>query len=412
MPEPTPDDRLTATSRYLRELGIPAPTLVLDEARARANVAAMIARSRDAGVRLRPHFKSHQSAEIGGWFADEGMEGIAVASLPMARYFADAGWRDITLARLVHPGEAGALAELERELGSAPDGGPGLGVLADDPVAVAAVASALASSAASASGGAKLRWWIKVDTGYGRTGVRWDDGDRLADVARAIVAAGAGPLAGVLTHAGHSYHETGASDRLAAIHAETAERLDAARTAAASGADVPPTDLLRSSGDTPSCSVAPSLAGVDELRPGNFVFFDLMQREIGACTAEQIAVAVACPIIGFYPERREVVVHGGAVHFAKEYLTGDDGEAYHGELVTAGADGLGKLVPGARLVSLSQEHGVVRAAEGRFDELFGGLAVGDPLLFLPVHSCLTCDLYDAYLTLDGRRIARRRGGAV
>jgi hypothetical protein len=34
--------------------------------------------------------------------------------------------------------------------------------------------------------------------------------------------------------------------------------------------------------------------------------------------------------------------------------------------------------------------------------------VGDLLVILPVHTCLTSDLYRSYLTLDGEKIERRQ----
>jgi len=41
------------------------PTLVLDEACARRNIARMAEKARRQGIRFRPHFKTHQSAGIG-----------------------------------------------------------------------------------------------------------------------------------------------------------------------------------------------------------------------------------------------------------------------------------------------------------------------------------------------------------
>ena len=74
------------------------PTLLLDEARCRANIARMAAHAKASGTRLRPHFKTHQSAKIGEWIRAEGVTSIACSSLRMASYFADAGWNDILVA--------------------------------------------------------------------------------------------------------------------------------------------------------------------------------------------------------------------------------------------------------------------------------------------------------------------------
>ncbi len=58
----------------------------------------MALKARRHNVTLRPHFKTHQSAEIGSWFRDFGINSIAVSSVEMANYFAKNGWDDITIA--------------------------------------------------------------------------------------------------------------------------------------------------------------------------------------------------------------------------------------------------------------------------------------------------------------------------
>lgn len=58
----------------------------------------MVDKARKLGVKFRPHFKTHQSRLIGGWFREEGIRAITVASVSMARYFMDDGWEDITIA--------------------------------------------------------------------------------------------------------------------------------------------------------------------------------------------------------------------------------------------------------------------------------------------------------------------------
>jgi D-serine deaminase-like pyridoxal phosphate-dependent protein len=48
------------------------PTLVLDEAAAMLNIHRMAGKARQQKIRFRPHFKTHQSAEIGEWFRQVG----------------------------------------------------------------------------------------------------------------------------------------------------------------------------------------------------------------------------------------------------------------------------------------------------------------------------------------------------
>ena len=90
-----------------------APDLLalLDEARVRRNLAFMVERARSQGIAFRPHFKTHQSAEIGQWCREAGVGAITVSSVRMARYFVDvdAGWDDVTIAFPVNLRELGAI---------------------------------------------------------------------------------------------------------------------------------------------------------------------------------------------------------------------------------------------------------------------------------------------------------------
>ena len=73
------------------------PTMVLNEEICKSNIARMAQKAKAAGVTFRPHFKTHQSREIGEWFRASGVEKITVSSLNMAMKFAEWGWNDITV---------------------------------------------------------------------------------------------------------------------------------------------------------------------------------------------------------------------------------------------------------------------------------------------------------------------------
>jgi D-serine deaminase-like pyridoxal phosphate-dependent protein len=171
-------------------------------------------------------------------------------------------------------------------------------------------------------------------------------------------------------------------------------------------------DLALSFGDTPCCSVVDDLSACDEIRPGNFVYYDLMQLQIGSCTETQLAAAAVCPVVGVYPERNQVVVHGGAVHLSKENLQLEDGRKIYGRMGTLefgkvppgghpDPAGLGRVLAEAPVVSLSQEHGVIEFAKDSFSRLCGNLEIGDLVVVWPVHSCLMCDLQRDFTALSG-----------
>jgi D-serine deaminase-like pyridoxal phosphate-dependent protein len=354
---------LKTTSEYLKSLGLTGPSVIVDEKRARTNIRAMAAKAKASGVVFRPHFKTHQSPVVARWFAGEGVDKITVSSVRMAEQFAETGWKDITIAFLLNPLEAPRIANLADYLERR---GGRLGVTVDS-VAAARVAAGL-----------NVETWIKVDTDYGRTGIRWDAVEQLAEVQDTL-----GNPAGLLTHAGHSYQARG-REELVEIFNETVQRMAAAGPG-----------LKLSVGDTPCCSVVDTLAGVDEIRPGNFVFYDLMQLQIGSCDAGQMAAAAVCPVVGIYPERNQAVVHGGAVHLSKESLV-SGGRRIFGQMgsldLSPGGQtaGLGSVLKESPVVSLSQEHGVIEFTTSIGSEL----KIGDLLIVWPVHSCLMCDLVE------------------
>ncbi len=374
---------VSETPRALEKLNIRRPTLVLDRARAVRNIERMAARASSAGVALRPHFKTHQSLGVGRWFRDVGVSAITVSSVAMAHYFAGDGWTDITVAFPVNLRELDDIAALAERVR--------LGVLVDSRDAAQAVARRM---------GTPLRVWLKIDTGYGRAGVAWDDGTRIAAVADDILGAASLEFAGILSYNGLTYRER-TPEGVRRVHDEALEKLRSVRELLVSRGGVA---CAVSIGDTPGASLAEDFAGVDELRPGNFVFYDLTQVGTGSCAPDDIAAAVACPVVGIYPERGRVLLYGGAVHLSAESMKGEDGRVIFGQASRAWPGGAGPFAP---VVSVFQEHGVLEADA----QWAAGLRLGDLVCVLPVHSCMACNLYTEYVTLDGERLGTIHRGA-
>ncbi len=363
----------------MREISIETPTLIVDEARVRRNIAFMAEKARRQGVRLRPHFKTHQSAAIGDWFRQAGVEAITVSSVQMAQYFARHGWRDITIAFPFNVRQSAAINALAQQVR--------LGILVESPEALAAARQKLH---------ADLDLWFEIDDGSGRSGLDWQ-GASNASISALLDAVGDCPNLhprGLLTHAGRIYRARGAAE-IRQVYQETVERMQQARRGLA---------LELSVGDTPGCTLADDLGAVDEIRPGNFVFYDVQQLMLGVCRADQIALAVACPVVAKYPSRQEVVIYGGAVHLSKDTVL-VDGQAVYGLAANGPAAlpcdaGWGDPLPGASVARLTQEHGVLRLPSPWIDQI----KIGDLLYVLPAHSCLAVSALGAggVLTLDGQ----------
>lgn len=345
------------------------------------NIAKMARKAEASRVKFRPHFKTHQSAEVGQWFRSYGVESITVSSLEMARYFAQRGWSDITVAFPVNLLEMGTIHELAS--------GIDLGVLVDSEHTVAALRDYLTEP---------VGVWIKVDTGYGRVGVPWDQPGRILSLAKAIETAAKLRFEGLLTHSGHSYQARTPSERRKIYEHAVSGLTAIKRILLAEGMH----ECKISIGDTPTLSLADNFQGVDEIRPGNFVFNDVMQYTLGSCSGDEIAVAVACPVVGRYPDRTQIAVYGGAVHLGSEHIVDKARRRVFGYLTSVERGTLGPVLEQAPVVSLAQEHGIVELDRTLVDEI----EIGDVVFILPVHSCLTCNLYREYRTLDGNVVAR------
>ena len=121
-----------------------------------------------------------------------------------------------------------------------------------------------------------------------------------------------------------------------------------------------------------------------------------MQLGLGVCREDDLALGVACPVVGVRPRDGRAVIHGGAVHFGRDEAALADGRTVHAVARTAE----GRLDADLVLAELSQEHGVVVGDASRLE----GLAPGDVLELVPAHACMVRGQEGRAVTRDGRRL--------
>lgn len=351
---------------------IPTPSLVLDLDRLESNLDRMAQRADALGVDLRPHVKTHKCLEVARLQAERGARGLTVSTLEEARIFADAGHRDLTWAFPVVPGRVEEAARLARRvrLGLVVDGREALGALE--------------------ATGEELHVWLKVDCGYGRAGVD-PDGQALVELAAAVSASPSLVFEGLLTHSGQGYAARG-PDALAAVAEEERSVMAAAAARLEDGGiEVPAVSV----GSTPAVSRARDLEGVDEVRPGNYALYDFTQVFLGSCDVTDCAATVLSTVVSSRPGAEHCVVDAGALALSADPGPADAEPAAMGRIL---ADhGSGQLDGQRRLVSLSQEHGIV---DGR-------LPHGTRVRILPNHSCLTVACHDRFVAVRGDRVVAR-----
>lgn len=340
---------------------ITEPTLIIDKSRVIRNIDKMIARAKLFNTDLRPHFKTHQSAEIGDLFRERGINKITVSSVTMAEYFVSNGWTDITIAFPFNLLQIKQINMLAKKIT--------LNILVDSLFSTKFLSTFITHS---------LGIFIKIDTGYHRSGLLFDEPE-IDQIVHEINQNDLLNFKGFLTHAGHTYNAKGKTE-IEKIVSVSFNQLSVLKDKYLG--------TIISFGDTPSCSMADNLDGFDELRPGNFVYYDVMQYHIGSCKMEEIAVAVACPVVSVYPEREEIIIYGGGVHLSKEFIAADNNFKLFGYTVKLDNGKWNVPIPGAYVSSLSQEHGIIKMPKNQISKFKPGDLIG----VLPIHSCLSANL--------------------
>jgi len=354
------------------------PTLVVDKEICLRNIERMSNKAAEYKLKFRPHFKTHQSAKIGEWFKLFGVEAITVSSVSMAEYFATNGWKDITLAFPVNILEIENINRLAANIK--------LNVLLENREAAEILARKITNP---------LGIYGKIDTGYNRTGISSSKTGLINSVINRISTNSKLKFKGFLTHTGQTY-QAKSTNEIFSRHFSALLKLKALKQKYKK--DFPNIEI--SMGDTPSASLCTAFDEVDEIRPGNFVFYDLMQLNLGVCKLEDIAVRMVCPVVAKHLSRNEIVIYGGAVHMSKDTISNINGKEMFGRIIIK-KDGEKQLLAPLNYVSkLSQEHGTLKVTQNQFKNF----QVGDLVEIIPVHSCLTANLYDTYLTTDGETI--------
>ena len=355
-------------TKYLTE-----PTLILDKKKCLANIHLMANKAKANHLIFRPHFKTHQSRTIGKWFAQAGVEKITVSSVKMAQYFANDNWKDITIAFPVNIREIQNINELAEEIQ--------LNITVENTEAVEFLCKKLKFP---------VGYFIKIDTGYHRTGIEAKNIPLIDNILSQAAVCDNLFFKGFMVHSGNTYHAKDKKE-IEQIFNHSAEQLKSLKDRYIK--DYP--QIIISTGDTPSCSLLNDFKAIDEIRPGNFVFYDLMQYMLEACEFNQIAVVVGCPVVAIHSERNEIIVHGGAVHLSKEALVIDNQQVY-GQVVTFHSKGW--QIPNEKIfvTKLSQEHGTIQATK----KLLQSVKIGDIIGIIPIHSCLTANLMKSYYTTD------------
>jgi D-serine deaminase-like pyridoxal phosphate-dependent protein len=334
-------------------LDTPFATVDLDAVE--RNIARMQGYCDEHGLAFRPHIKTHKLPAIAHMQVDAGAVGITCQKLGEAEVMQAAGLDDILLTfPLVGAAKAERLAALAGEADVA--------VVGDSNAVVRGLSPPLAEA------GAEVRFFVEVDTGFGRTGVQTPQA--AADLAELADSLPGLRFAGLMTYP--TLPGTGAL--LRAVADEIRARGLEVETVSAGG--------------TPTFFTNHEVAGVTEVRAGTYVYGDRSCIANGSVPLEDCALRIRATVVSRpTPER-------GILDCGSKTLTNDPAEEASG-----GGHGLIVEYPDASLYALSEEHGHVD-----FSACAERPEVGEVVTVVPNHACGCTNLHDEVAVHRGGRL--------
>lgn len=355
-----------------RPMTLRTPYPVVSASRLKANIARMQALATHAGVRLRPHAKTHKSPVIARMQIEAGAVGICCAKLGEAEVFADHGIRDIRLPYPVNPSNADRVGALLDRVT--------LSIIVDDEDVARDWSSAMTRA------GKTLNILVKIDVGFHRCGMDPATPDLVDRISRIAALPGLA-FKGLLSHAGHAYHATSPHELAAMVATETEIMMGLAGRLRAAGVTVEEISV----GSTPTAALAPTQRGITEMRPGNYVFLDRTQVALGSATIRDCALFVVATVVS-RPAPDRVILDCGSKTLTNDGCRGFSPTPGHGLVFLSSSED----VPDTSIVveRLSEEHATCRVTAD------SPLRPGDRVRVLPNHACTVTNLMDSLALAD------------
>jgi D-serine deaminase-like pyridoxal phosphate-dependent protein len=350
---------------FVSELETPAVVVDLDVME--RNLLRMAEYCRSQGIKLRPHTKSHKIPDLAKRQIENGATGITVAKIGEAEVMLESGITDIFIAYpLVGRGKTTRLAALADR--------------ADITVSLDSLEAARAISEQVTAGNVKVGILAELDVGFRRCGVA-NEKELLALAQKVAVLPGL-EFRGLMFFPGQFV--VGPTER-AALMGGVNELLSRTKEAFES-AGLPLATV--SGGSTPTAYDAHQFRGVNEVRPGMYIFNDRNMVGIGVARVEDCALSVIVTVVSNSVAGRAIVDGGSKTFSSDRYLAGD-----------YGGFGLVKEDPEAEVEHLSEEHGHLNIRHSTHS-----YRIGERLTVIPNHVCSTVNMHDEIYGVRGERV--------
>jgi D-serine deaminase-like pyridoxal phosphate-dependent protein len=354
------------------------PCLLLDLDIMQRNIASMANRTRHLGVALRPHIKTPKSIPVALALQAAGAQGFTVSTLKEAEYLFSAGLDDVFCAVPADARKALRAVSMLRA-------GRSLSLMVDG------LDAALQIADIAALHKVVIPLWIEIDVDHHRTGISatcsaFDELISLVDSHAAL------RLSGLMSYGGASYHCLTTSDVIGLTERHRQALLVAAARAEKAGVARP----RLSFGSSPAVLHAESLAGIDEVRCGIYIFQDLFQAGIGSCHISDIALSVLATVVSHGSGLNRFTIDAGGVALSKDRST--QGRAFDAGFGLICNVDTGKPVGDLQVSAVSQELGLVSSRDGRAIDL-RAFPIGSRVRVLPNHADMTAAAHEEYHVL-------------
>lgn len=343
---------------------VETPALVVDADVLEANIARMSAYAGAAGIRLRPHGKTHKCSAIGRLQVAAGAVGLCCQKTAEAEAFVAGGITDVLVTNeVLAPAKLRRLARLA--------GLARIGVCIDSSLGLSRLA------AASADAPAPIDAYLELEVGAGRCGiVGIDDAVMLAEK---IVATPGLRFGGIHAYQGAAQHLRSVAARGEAIGHAIARAAELVAALGRRGIDVP---VVTGAG-TGTFPHEASSGVYGEIQPGSYVFMD---RDYGDNETDP-----AVPAFG-----NSLFVLAGTISRRGDYAVIDAGLKAHS--VDSGFPAIAGR-PDLSFERPSDEHGIIRTSGGPLPGL------DERVWLIPGHCDPTVNLHDRIIVIRGGVVA-------
>ena len=343
------------------------PAIVVDLDVMERNLSRMADYCRSKNFRLRPHTKSHKIPELAKQQIAHGARGITVAKIGEAEVMLDAGLTDILIAYpIVGRGKAEKLAELATR--------------ANITVSLDSEEAARAISNEAKKKNARVAVLVELDVGFARCGVANED--ELLALAQTLVDLPNLDFEGLMFFPGHFV--VGPNERAELLVG--VNELLARSITKFEKVGLPLSTV--SGGSTPTARDGHSFYGINEIRPGTYIFNDRNMVGIGIAQLEDCALSVITSVVSTSVSGRAIVDAGSKTLSSDRYLA-VDGRGF----------GMIKEDHETELDHLSEEHGHLNTTHSMRQ-----YRVGERLTIIPNHVCSTVNMHDQIFGVRGEQV--------